>query len=88
MERNQDSRCSIEAMAAVPREPMARSSRWTVSARTRPGGAAPFPSVIRSAAVMLPGCHAFRVLNPLAGAAAAHAGLEAGRNHGKIVLLP
>jgi hypothetical protein len=37
---------------------------------------------------MLPGCHAFRVLNPLAGAAAAHAGLEAGRNHGKIVLLP
>jgi hypothetical protein len=37
---------------------------------------------------MLPGCHAFRVLNPLAGAATAHAGLEAGRNDGKIVLLP
>jgi hypothetical protein len=37
---------------------------------------------------MLPGCHAFRVLNPLAGAAAAHAGLEAGHTHGKIVLLP
>jgi hypothetical protein len=67
---------------------MARSSRWTVSGRTRPGGAALFPPVIRSAAVMLPGCHGFRVLNPLDGAVAAHAGLDAGRNHGKIVLLP
>jgi hypothetical protein len=30
----------------------------------------------------------FRVLNAPAGAAAARADLEAGRNHGKIVLLP
>jgi hypothetical protein len=37
---------------------------------------------------MLSGCHAFGVLNPLGEAAAAHTGLEAGRNHGKIVLLP
>src|ERR1700722_11361712 len=70
MERNQDSRCSIEAMAAVPREPMARSSRATVSARTLPGGAAPFPPVTRSAAVMLSACHGFGVLNPLAAMAA------------------
>ena len=64
MERNQDSRSSIEAMAAVPSEPMARSSRWTVSGRTRPAGAAPFPPVTRSAAVMLSGCHGLRVAAP------------------------
>jgi hypothetical protein len=37
---------------------------------------------------MLSGCHASGVLNPLGGAAAVHADLEAGRDHGKIVLLP
>ena len=41
IERNQASRSSIEAIAAVPSEPMARSSRCTVSARTRLAGAAP-----------------------------------------------
>jgi hypothetical protein len=37
---------------------------------------------------MLSGCHASGVLTPLGGAAAVRAGLEAGRNHGKIVLPP
>ena len=72
--RNHGSRCSMDAMAAVPSDPIARCSRWMVSSRTRPAGpprtcpppswslAAPAPRSAWPAAVIPPECHGARAV--------------------------
>jgi hypothetical protein len=55
--RNQGSRLSIDAMAAVPSGPMERSSRRTVSSRTRAVSSCPAPAGDLLAAVIPPDCH-------------------------------
>ena len=51
MARNQASRWSMDAMASVPSDPIARSSRWIVSSRTWPRGSGALVSPALSTAV-------------------------------------